>query len=271
MYYSAVSPINGSTDVRCQLSLATCDFNTDLKNASNWILHGPLFPERDWSKSGALLIYNATMKYLFFGDKNITIATTTDMKTYVDTKINLITPRENYFDSELVESGPEPIKLSDGNYLFLYNSARKTSLTSPKPNWNLEYNLGFVVLSGKDPTKVIYRSNDPIMSPELPWERCDDRTTENWRKAGLTPNVIFVEGWKKLGPDKFLVIYQGCDAFTSFFILEVDFKYPVSWQTVLLVLLCSFGMLALTSIIGLIYYYIHGRTTNKHAGYDNMK
>jgi predicted GH43/DUF377 family glycosyl hydrolase len=45
--------------------------------------------------------------------------------------------REDHFDSALVEAGPLPLKLSDGNFLFLYNSAR-AGYPSPKPNWDLQ-------------------------------------------------------------------------------------------------------------------------------------
>lgn len=41
-----------------------------------------------------------------------------------DTYKLLITPRPNMFDSVLVESGPPPLKLTNGNYFFIYNSAR---------------------------------------------------------------------------------------------------------------------------------------------------
>ncbi len=46
----------------------------------------------------------------------------------------LIEVRKDKFDSELVESGPPPVKLSDGNYFFIYNSARK-GFPSPRPDW----------------------------------------------------------------------------------------------------------------------------------------
>jgi predicted GH43/DUF377 family glycosyl hydrolase len=271
MYYSAVSRVVNSTDARSQLALATASVDSDVRNASSWTQHGPLFPNRFWSKSGAVLILSDTKQYLFFGDKNITIATSENMMDYVDTNVALLQPRPDKFDSELVESGPEPLPLSDGNFLFLYNSARKTILKSMKPGWDLEYNLGFVILDKKDPTKIIYRSNEPIMTPEYDWERCDDRTPQEYKNVGLTPNVIFVEGWKKIGVDRFLVIYQGCDAFTGFFILEIVIPEQISWQTVLGVIGCVVGMCTLTSIIGLIYYFVHDRWLKKKGvGYSNF-
>jgi predicted GH43/DUF377 family glycosyl hydrolase len=49
------------------------------------------------------------------------------------------------FDSFLVEAGPMPLQLSDGNYLFLYNSARH-GYPSKKPNWDVQYNVGYLIL-----------------------------------------------------------------------------------------------------------------------------
>ena len=86
------------------------------------------------------------------------------------------------FDSLLVEAGPMPLLLSDGNYLFLYNSARH-GYPSPKPNWDVQYNVGYLILDGqvyviteittnlfKNPTTIIERSDQPIFSPDLAWE-----------------------------------------------------------------------------------------------------
>ena len=127
-----------------------------------------------------------------------------------------------YFDSELVEAGPEPIKMSDGNYLFLYNSARRTNRSQPKPGWNLEYNLRWAILNDDNPTEVLVRSSEPLFSPELSWEKCDYSSNE-WAQRGLTPFVVFVEGWKKIDQNRFYVWYQGCDTTTGVAELKVSF------------------------------------------------
>ena len=82
------------------------------------------------------------------------------------------------FDEHLVETGPEPLKLSDGNYLFLYNSAHKTNEVTPRPNWNLKYNIGYAILNGTNPLQVLYRSDKPLFSPELDWERGVDKSVK---------------------------------------------------------------------------------------------
>ncbi|CAF1101615.1 unnamed protein product [Rotaria sp. Silwood1] len=219
LFYTAVSKIP-SGDWRAQLALATCE--NDCLTKGNWKLHGPLFPDVFWCKSGSLLIHNDTHRYLFFNDSNISIAQTKDLIHYSLTNNYLLRTRSDAFDSELVEAGPEPLKLSDENYLFLYNSARRTNITNPKPGWSLEYNLGWTILNGENPTEILARSNQPIFSPELDWEKCDNTSAE-WANRGLTPLVIFVEGWKKTTQDTFLVWYQGCDSTMGLAELTVHF------------------------------------------------
>ena len=220
-FYTAVSRTNASW--RAQLALATC--KTDCSKKDNWVPHGPLFPDVVWTKSGSLLIHNATHRYLFFNDSNIAIAETTDLFQYRLTDKYLLQIRSNSFDSALVEAGPEPLKLSDNNYLFLYNSARQTNIPNPKPNWVLEYNLGWTILDGENPTVVLARSDQPILSPELDWEKCDNSSNE-WADRGLTPLVVFVEGWKKTGENTFLIWYQGCD--TTMGLAELKVYFPSS-------------------------------------------
>ncbi|CAF1348749.1 unnamed protein product [Rotaria magnacalcarata] len=220
LFYTAVSKVlNG--DWRAQLALATC--KTECLTKEGWTYHGPLFPDEFWCKSGSLLIHNDTHRYLFFNDSNIAIAQTTDLINYSLTSSVLLSTRSGSFDSELVEAGPEPLKLSDNNYLFLYNSARRTNVSNPKPGWSLEYNLGWAILNGDNPTEVLARSDRPIFSPVLDWEKCDNTSSE-WTNRGLTPLVIFVEGWKKTAPNTFLVWYQGCDSAMGLAELKVYFS-----------------------------------------------
>eukprot|EP01103_Thecamoeba_quadrilineata_P010783 TRINITY_DN2421_c0_g1_i2.p1 TRINITY_DN2421_c0_g1~~TRINITY_DN2421_c0_g1_i2.p1 ORF type:complete len:334 (-),score=42.42 TRINITY_DN2421_c0_g1_i2:204-1103(-) len=191
LFYTGVTQGTVSSDlgpVKAMLSLAVN--KGDPLDVTAWVEEGYLFPHLNWSKSGALLIREELPHYLFWGDSSICIANTTNLINYTNTGECLLTPRQNYFDSTLVESGPPPLPLSDGNYIFLYNSARQVNITNPKPGWNLQYNLGYAILDGKDPTKVLARSDNPILSPVLDWETCDTDSSP----LGLTPNVVFVEG-----------------------------------------------------------------------------
>ncbi|CAF1007533.1 unnamed protein product [Didymodactylos carnosus] len=222
LFYTAVSKTD-TGDWLAHLALATCNAVNDPLKKQSWQYHGPLFPNHSWSKSGALLIHNQTHSYLFFNDSSIAIAVSKDLIHYELTGNLLFTTREDRFDSELVEAGPEPQRLSDGNYLFLYNSARQTTIPNPKPGWRLEYNLGWVILDGQNPLNILARSDEPIFSPDKDWEKCDNSSSTFWRTRGLTPLVVFVEGWKKIANDQFLIWYQGCDTTVGVAELKVAF------------------------------------------------
>ena len=195
-------------------------------NASSWVRHGVLFPQAKWSKSGAAIFSpsfsttptatmahrapepgaplsagaeptaktTATAKHhLLWGDSSIDpglhVATSSNGLnwTLIPNKLVLPVRADPHFDSALVEAGPPPLPLSHSNHLFfLYNSARK-GFPSPKPGYDLQYNVGFAVLNASDPSQVLQRSSEPLLSPSLEWEI--GNTTEY-----LTPNVVFVEG-----------------------------------------------------------------------------
>jgi predicted GH43/DUF377 family glycosyl hydrolase len=189
LFYTAVywTP---SHEWSAHAALATCQSGKNPIKKENWILHSLLFPELSWSKAATLLVHNATHQYIFFNESNIelALATTNDLLHYQYKNQSFIETRDDYFDSELVEPGPEPRRLSDGN----------------------------------DPTKILARSQIPILSPELDWERCDF-TSGQWAKRGLTPRVVFAEGWKQTSPDQFILWYQGCDAVTGVAQVIVEF------------------------------------------------
>ncbi len=206
---------------RAQLSLATCQ--GDCFTKANWQYYGPIFPDIFWCKSGSLLVHNDTHRYLFFGDSNIAIARTKDLIHYNHSSALLLHTRNDHFDSGIVEGGPPPLKLSDKNYLYLYNSAQHTNISNPKPGWHAQYNLGWAILDGEDPTQVIARCEQPLLSPELDWERCDN-SSGVWASRGLTPLVVFIEGWKNVAEDSFLVWYQGCDSSMGLAELKVYFS-----------------------------------------------
>jgi hypothetical protein len=84
MLYSAVETVTNG--VICRLALATTK-NPASYNA--WTRYGPIFPDvngTQWSKSGALLIRNSGLSYLFYGDSSyvpgLQLATTADLIHY---------------------------------------------------------------------------------------------------------------------------------------------------------------------------------------------
>lgn len=85
----------------------------------NWTRYGVMWP----GKSAALLIRPSPPHYLYQGDSSIRLWSTDDLYNYTLLNNSFIAPRPGSFDSELVEAGPPPLRLSDGNYVFFHNSA----------------------------------------------------------------------------------------------------------------------------------------------------
>jgi beta-1,2-mannobiose phosphorylase / 1,2-beta-oligomannan phosphorylase len=69
--------------------------------------------------------------------------------------------RENNWDTHVRSAGPAPIKTEKG-WLVLYHAN-----DSREPH---KYKLGAMLLDLQDPTKVLYRGNQPILVPDMHYE-----------------------------------------------------------------------------------------------------
>ena len=155
--------------------------NPTLPHPGHWQRMGAVFPGMYGSKSAALLIKPQPPHVLLWGDSSVTpgiaFATSNDLLTFTTINTSFITPRPSYFDSYasclaaanlqpwgsispphprlLVESGPPPAQLNDGNFLFLYNSATVSSRTGTGSFGS--YNVGWVIIS-RDGLTILQRS-----------------------------------------------------------------------------------------------------------------
>jgi len=84
----------------------------------------------------------------------------------------LVLPREGKWDERHTGAGTVPFLCRDG-WLEIYHGV----------DANLDYRLGAVLLDRDDPTKVLARSEEPILGPERPYEM-----------EGLFPDVVFTCG-----------------------------------------------------------------------------
>jgi predicted GH43/DUF377 family glycosyl hydrolase len=213
LYYMFYTAYNGSAIF---LNMATSPNPTD---ASRWQRHGPVFPSIQNSKSGALLIRDSPPHYLLWGDSSIRIAQSNDLLTWPeDGGSILLSPRTDSFDSRLVESGPPPLRLSDGNYLFFYNSAQVGWPDDPATT----YNVGWLILDGNDPSVILQRSEEPLMRPKFAYEIGASPYACN------VPNVVFLEAAFPLphheGKNVFQVYFGGADATIGSAVIEVAIK-----------------------------------------------
>jgi hypothetical protein len=114
------------------------------------------------TKSGALLLRPAPPHYLYWGDSHIHLAVSQDLVHFNTTVDSFIAPRSGSFDDWLVEAGPSPQLLSDGNYVFFHNSAAAS---------NNAYHAEYVILNGTHPdAPYLERAQQPILSPLYDFE-----------------------------------------------------------------------------------------------------
>ncbi|GAV09226.1 hypothetical protein RvY_18800 [Ramazzottius varieornatus] len=211
LYYMFYTAYNRDKDNSVFLSLAT---TPDPTSPHNWTRHGPVFPTERGSKSGALLLRDQAPHYLLWGDLDIRIAESNDPKRWPTVGDILFSPRSNRFDSRLVESGPPPLRLSNGDYLFLYNSAQLQWPENPKKN----YYVGWVILDGTNPKIIKARSASPLLGPQFAWETGQHPYLCN------APNVVFLEAAYPVGQDKFVVFFGGADANIGQALIKVSFS-----------------------------------------------
>jgi predicted GH43/DUF377 family glycosyl hydrolase len=100
----------------------------------------------------------------------------------------IATTRKGYWDSARVGAGASPIK-TDAGWLEIYHGANEAH----------RYCLGALLLDLKDPSKVLARSEDPIMEPIAEYE-----------KTGFFGNVVFTNGHLVDG-DKIILYYGASD------------------------------------------------------------
>lgn len=163
-FYLTYTAYDGET---ARLALAS---SPDLKS---WTKHGLVFSDSTWTKSGAILPHQVDGKWwMYFGDTNIWVAHSEDLINWNAIEEPVIKPREGFFDSRLVEPGPQPLMTNRG-ILLLYNAADQ----------DLVYRPGQALFDANDPSRLLKRSEEPFMEPESKLEQ-----------EGQVPNVVFIEG-----------------------------------------------------------------------------
>ncbi len=183
-----------------QLCLATS------KDLIHWVRKGVIIPAYQgnwnvkWTKSGAIVPEKINGKYWMYflgtsadGKDQAGLASSPDLLHWTEaTKAPVVPVRAGKFDSRVAEPGPAPIITPQG-IVLIYNGADD----------KLVYRTGVAIFDRNDPTKLIWRSDEPIFSPEKQWE-----------KVGQVPNVVFVEGMVKQD-GRYLFYYGGADTYVG--------------------------------------------------------
>lgn len=121
-----------------------------------------------------------------------------DGKTWIE-EYRWITPRDGMWDSKKVGIAAPPIKTKIGWVLF-YHGVSDGGI----------YSIGAVLLDPNDPTKIISRSDDPLLEPVTKYER-----------DGMVPNVVFSCG-VVLIEDTFFIYYGSADKVISVAIIDKE-------------------------------------------------
>lgn len=101
----------------------------------------------------------------------------------------IATTRPGSWDSARVGAGSAPVRTKEG-WLEIYHGANKEN----------RYCLGALLLDLNDPTKVLARSEEPIMEPIAPYEQ-----------TGFFGNVVFTNGLLRTGEDTLRIYYGASD------------------------------------------------------------
>lgn len=179
--YSAVSPMGVGVGMSS---------TEDWKTVTD---HGLIFPPHN--KDCAVFPEKVDGKYYAFhrpsspeiGGNYLWTAASEDLVHWGEHKCIAMT-RPGMFDSARLGAGAAPIRTPEG-WLEIYHGATEKN----------RYCLGALLLDIDDPSKVLARSETPLMEPEAPYE-----------KTGFFGDVIFTNG-QTVDGDRLVIYYGAAD------------------------------------------------------------
>jgi len=138
---------------------------------SRWKKHGSILqPAKGWDsrqvKAGIILPEKMNGKYVmhFTGEAkpwetSIGIAYSDDLLHWYEPREEpVMDPRPSHFDLKGIETGTNPVLTRNG-ILMVYSGWADDCV----------YQAGGVLFSKEDPTKVLWRSEEPILKPAVDW------------------------------------------------------------------------------------------------------
>jgi predicted GH43/DUF377 family glycosyl hydrolase len=123
-----------------------------------------------------------------------------DGKTFLKGE-HIIPTRPGMWDSKKIGIGGAPLKIKEG-WLMFYNGVDKRDAG--------KYKIGAMILDAKDPSKILYRCNQPILEPE-----------EHYENHGHKYGVVFVGG-SAIKDGKLFVYYGGSDKYSCVATANLD-------------------------------------------------
>ena len=158
----------------------------------NWVL----FPEKIRGKFAILHSISPSILVDYFDDLN----DFDEEEAVIRSKYNRVS-NTGAWDSWIRGAGPPPLKTKDG-WLLLYHAM---DIRDPD-----RYKLGAMLLDLNDPTKVLYRSQSPILEPDFSYEN-----------QGFKAGVVYSCG-AVINDGELYVYYGGADAVTCVAMANLD-------------------------------------------------
>jgi predicted GH43/DUF377 family glycosyl hydrolase len=138
--------------------------------------------------------------------RDIWISKSPDLLHWGEYKV-VMTPNIGTWENDKIGSSSTPLKTKDG-WLMLYHGVRGFGISTL-------YKLGVVLLDFEKPWIVKGRTKEPILSPELDYERTGD-----------VNNVVFSCGWIDEPDGRIKIYYSGAD--TNICLAETSIDYLLS-------------------------------------------
>lgn len=158
------------------------------KDLINWEKQGIILKKL---KAAVISPEKVNGKYIMFiGGSNIKVAKSTDLISWDVEDNPILDIRHDKFDNKYVETGPPPLIYKDKLVLF-FNTADINGIFHPS----------FALLDKNNPRKVLFRANEPLMSP-----------SEDYEVKGNIRNVIFGSGLIKF-KGKYFYYYGAADSY----------------------------------------------------------
>ncbi|MGZ4132363.1 MAG: glycoside hydrolase family 130 protein [Actinomycetota bacterium] len=109
-------------------------------------------------------------------------------------------PRSGHWDEMRVGASLVPMRI-DGGWLAIYHGADR----------NNRYGVGALLLDAGDPSKVLARTDKPLMVPQTEYER-----------DGFLHDVVFPTGHAELGNGRIRIYYGAADTYTAAADVDLD-------------------------------------------------
>lgn len=171
-----------------QVSLTSIAVNDFLANGWTWGERRLPFPGIR-NKDAVVFPRKFDGEYLMFHrlEPDVCMARSDDLQRWYDLKY-VMGPKAKSWDCWKVGAAGTPIELNEG-WLFIYHGV----------NFERIYSLGVALLDKNNPEEILYRSEEPILTP-----------VEDYERFGKVPNVVFSCG-NVLMDNQVLVYYGGAD------------------------------------------------------------